>query len=61
MFYITAETCRTFTLVEILIMAAMNMETTRQASSRVQPKFQRSTQHARPYTCYRFQESAAAA
>jgi hypothetical protein len=27
MFYITAETCRRFTLAEILIMAAINVET----------------------------------
>ncbi len=29
MFYITAETCRTFTLAEVLITAAMNVDTTR--------------------------------
>jgi len=29
MFYITAKACRTFTLGEILIMAAMNVETVR--------------------------------
>jgi hypothetical protein len=29
MFYITAETCRRFALAEILIMAAMNVETFR--------------------------------
>lgn len=32
MFRITAETCRSFTLAEILILAAMNVETVRQAS-----------------------------
>jgi hypothetical protein len=33
MFCITARTCRTFTLQEILILAAMNVETIRQASA----------------------------
>jgi len=33
MFRITARTCRTFTLQEILILAAMNMETIREASA----------------------------
>jgi hypothetical protein len=38
MFYITAETCRRFTLADILIMAAMNVETVQLASaSRVSP------------------------
>jgi len=32
MFRITAETCRAFTLQEILILAAMNVETNRLAS-----------------------------
>ena len=32
MFSITTETCRTFTLAEILIMAAMNVENTRLAA-----------------------------
>jgi len=32
MFSITAESCRRFSLAEILIMAAMNLETTRVAS-----------------------------
>ena len=32
MFSITAETCRRFSLAEILIMAAMNVESTRLAS-----------------------------
>jgi hypothetical protein len=31
MFYITAETCRRFTLAEVLIMAAMNVKTSRPA------------------------------
>lgn len=31
MFRITAETCRTFTFAEVLIMAAMNMEDARVA------------------------------
>jgi hypothetical protein len=31
MFRITAETCRTFTLAEVLILAAMNMESARVA------------------------------
>ena len=29
MFYMTAETCRRFTLAEVLIMAAMNLKTSR--------------------------------
>jgi hypothetical protein len=33
MFNITAKTCCTFTLAEILIMAAMNVETIRLASA----------------------------
>ena len=33
MFRITARTCRTFTLQEILILAAMNVETIREASA----------------------------
>jgi hypothetical protein len=38
MFSITGKTCRAFTLAEILIMAAMNVETIRLASAtRVQP------------------------
>jgi hypothetical protein len=32
MFYITAETYRRFTLAEVLIMAAMNMKTSRPVS-----------------------------
>jgi hypothetical protein len=32
MFRITAETCRAFTLAEVLILAAMNMESVRLAS-----------------------------
>jgi hypothetical protein len=32
MFRITAETCRAFTLAEVLILAAMNMENARVAS-----------------------------
>jgi hypothetical protein len=32
MFSITAKSCRTFTFVEVLIMAAMNVETVRLAS-----------------------------
>ena len=32
MFCITAESCRSFSLAEILIMAAINVETTRLAS-----------------------------
>ena len=32
MFRITAETCRAFTLAEILILAAMNVESTRLAA-----------------------------
>jgi hypothetical protein len=32
MFRITAETCRAFTLAEVLILAAMNMENVRLAS-----------------------------
>ena len=32
MFRITAESCRRFSLAEILILAAMNVETTRLAS-----------------------------
>jgi len=31
MFYINSETCRRFTLAEILIMAAMNVKTSRPA------------------------------
>ena len=39
MFRITAETCRSFTLAEILIMAAMNVETIRMGSEgAVRPK-----------------------
>ena len=38
MFYITAETCRRFTLAEILIMAAMNVETFRQDSAFATPE-----------------------
>jgi hypothetical protein len=39
MFYITAETCRRFTFAEVLIMAAMNVKTTRPASrSRIQAR-----------------------
>jgi hypothetical protein len=34
MFYITAETCRRFTLAEVLIMAAMNTKTTRPVPAR---------------------------
>jgi hypothetical protein len=37
MFYITAETCRRFTLAEVLIMAAMNTKTTRPAPMRQKP------------------------
>jgi hypothetical protein len=33
MFRITAETCRRFTLAEVLIMAAMNVETIRPTSA----------------------------
>jgi hypothetical protein len=33
MFSITGKTCRAFTLAEILIMAAMNVETVRRASA----------------------------
>jgi hypothetical protein len=84
MFYITAETCRRFTLAEILIMAAMNVETFRldsafaipgrgrkhwllstapdpKAGAALSSQLQRSTGHARPYTCHCFQESAPAA
>lgn len=84
MFYITAETCRRFALAEILIMAAMNVETFRLGSAFALPErrskhwllrtapdpnadaalssqLQRSTEHARPYTCHCFQESAPAA
>ena len=32
MFRITSETCRAFTLAEVLILAAMNMESTRLAT-----------------------------
>ncbi len=32
MFRITSETCRAFTLAEVLILAAMNMESTRLAA-----------------------------
>jgi hypothetical protein len=32
MFRITTETCRAFTFAEVLIMAAMNLETARSAS-----------------------------
>ena len=32
MFHITSETCRAFTLAEVLILAAMNMESTRLAA-----------------------------
>jgi len=39
MFYITAETCRRFTFAEVLIMAAMNVKTTRPLGrSRIQVK-----------------------
>ena len=34
MFYINSETCRRFTLTEILIMAAMNVNTSRRPASR---------------------------
>ena len=34
MFSITARTCRSFTLAEVLIMAAMNVENVRQTSAR---------------------------
>ena len=39
MFRITSETCRAFTLAEVLILAAMNMESTRlTAESQVRSK-----------------------
>ena len=34
MFYITTETCRRFTLAEVLIMAAINVKAVRPASAR---------------------------
>ena len=37
MFYITAETCRRFTLAEVLIMAAMNVKTTARHPSDMKP------------------------
>jgi hypothetical protein len=38
MFYITAETCRRFTLAEVLIMAAMNVATVRSDSAFALPE-----------------------
>ena len=39
MFRITSETCRAFTLAEVLILAAMNVESTRLAAEgQVRPK-----------------------